>query len=259
MQNAGNRAELLKQVNLNDIANDLKQPIEGNEDQKEEIQKKQQQGCNILQALLNERDDDELRRQILNLGIIDSLLNIYNTLDLEQIDTDYIKVFLAFINPINPTTLQLTINKKSFPALVRLLERDYQYEAILLINNILQCRSTSSSLTQMHPYYDELASIRGIEKIYNIFKQGKYEYKQDQKIQAAISLGYIFKARSIGNAEMKIQIIKYLKESINYKDKYLDEDQNLDIRKKVKNALRCLFYNSENRDEIEKDGFTIPE
>ncbi|KAA6365236.1 MAG: hypothetical protein EZS28_039236, partial [Streblomastix strix] len=109
--------------------------------------------------------------------------------------------------------------------------------------------SNSTSIAEVHPYFDAINSIGGIEKIYEFMNRNNTT--QDCQNKAAITIGYFYKSRKIVNVEMRTNVIKYLKSLVN--------DQNEFIKFCSKISLKYLAQNSDNKNEIEKDGFVIPE
>ncbi|KAA6385054.1 MAG: hypothetical protein EZS28_019418, partial [Streblomastix strix] len=80
-----NLAEIMKDVDLDQIANNLRKKLDGNQEEQKQIKIQQDGDCWILASILSGREDDELRLRIINSGIVDALLNIFLTRDLKTI------------------------------------------------------------------------------------------------------------------------------------------------------------------------------
>ncbi|KAA6362891.1 MAG: hypothetical protein EZS28_041582 [Streblomastix strix] len=188
---------------------------------------------------------------MINSGIVDSLLKILSTWELDQITQPYIKAFFRFTYPSCFEIIQQLHQKQSLPTLLRLLnhkDEDVISDSIVSVNNIIYYGAIGTNSTSLHPYYQEIAQIGGIEKIFEQFRRTKHE---DTKNISATCLGIVFRAREMTDNEMKVEIISHLKSIINH--------QREDIRKVVKLALKCLAQNQANRSEIVKDGFVVPD
>ncbi|KAA6398514.1 MAG: hypothetical protein EZS28_005964 [Streblomastix strix] len=251
IKNEVNRSEFLKGDLLRTIVKDLQSPIEGTEEEQKATIKRQGRGCQIIYQLLDDRQDDSMRWQMIDIGIVDALLNIFEHRALDEITLVVFLALFVFVWPYSITISQYLIEKKTFPILIRLfdcLDENVVSESVNTINNILQAGALGSDNASPHPYYDDLISYGGIEQIFSLFKRSISEHC---RINCAISISVAHRALKIENEEMKIEIIKLLKEQINHKRE--------DLRKEIKVALRCLALNPDNISEIEKDGFIIPE
>lgn len=71
-----------------------------------------------------------------------------------------------------------------------------QSDAIGAILNILTVGYNASSENFPHPYIEIMNECRGIETIYALFRKNITKYINDY---AAISLGYIFRAKEISD------------------------------------------------------------
>ncbi|KAA6361752.1 MAG: hypothetical protein EZS28_042721, partial [Streblomastix strix] len=98
-QNEANRSEILNLEQFQQIEKDLKQPIEGTKDQKKQIIQKQEIDCLLLYSVLHGREDFKLRRDLINAGIIDVLLQIFAKRDLDDITYPFTNAFFVFTYP----------------------------------------------------------------------------------------------------------------------------------------------------------------
>ncbi|KAA6400719.1 MAG: hypothetical protein EZS28_003749 [Streblomastix strix] len=250
-QNEANRSEILNEAELLKIANNLQRELKGTEDEKKGILKFQETDLLLLSSVLDGREDIQLRSDAINAGIIDALLQIFTSRDLDEITRPYINAFIKLTHPSNFIICQLILEKQPFPSLLRLLnhkDENVTNSAVVSIDNIVYYTSLESELTSQHPFFADLASAGGIEKIFSLFKVTTNEYS---KKVSAVCLGIVFRAQEIIDHAMIKEVITHLKSIIN--------DPDNDIKKLVKYALKCLVQNQVNKTEIESGGFTIPE
>ncbi|KAA6346666.1 MAG: hypothetical protein EZS28_052077, partial [Streblomastix strix] len=192
-RNKTNRDEIIHDNQINQITNELRRKLEGNEEQNKLIENNQEGKCNLLIAILENREDDELRRQIIECGIVDALLHIFLTRGLESITPAYIDAFFKLTAPCSNEIRQQIYLKNPYPALIRLLQHPDEYivsDAITSIFNIQLCGLGTPLSTEQHPHYEEIAANQGIEKIFNLFQRNVSKYS---KVRAAIILGHLFR------------------------------------------------------------------
>ncbi|KAA6395796.1 MAG: hypothetical protein EZS28_008676 [Streblomastix strix] len=250
-QNEVNRTEIFKYADLKKIEQDLKQPFVGTKEYKKSILQKQETDLLLLSSVLHSREDFQFLSDAINAGIIDALLQIFTSRDLDEITRPYINAFISFTHPSNFIICQLLVEKQPFPSLLRLLEHKDENivsDAVGSIDNVVYYTSLESELTSQHPFFAHLASVGGIEKIFSLFKQTTDEFC---KICSAICLGIVHRAQEIKDSSLRKEVIAHLKSIIN--------DIRDDIKKLVKYAIRCLVQNYVNKTEIESEGFTIPD
>ncbi|KAA6376740.1 MAG: hypothetical protein EZS28_027733 [Streblomastix strix] len=251
-QNSANLAEIMKDVDLNQIANNLRKKLDGNEEQQKQIKIQQDGDCWILASILQGREDDELRLRIINSGIVETLLHILLTRDLNTITRAFSQAFLDLTTKSNNEIKQSLYEKQSYPALIRLLNHpnnDITDDTISSIYNIMILGIDTPSISEQHPHFVEIHSCDGIKKLFDLFKRN--DISKRIKDISTICLGNIFRAQEIPDKEMKTEIIAHLKALLKDPD---DWGKNA-----AKNALKRLSQNAANRTEIEKDGFVIPD
>ncbi|KAA6367674.1 MAG: hypothetical protein EZS28_036800 [Streblomastix strix] len=162
--------------------------------------------------------------------------------DFDQINDSHVDAYIDITYPYTPLISQLLYEQKPFQSLLRVLDHndsDVVDCAIGSIVNILYGIVMESNRVYVHPYYNDLAQIGGIGKIYSLFKRNVSEFS---KSTSAITIGVAFRNREIADYSMKVEIINHLKQIINHRSE--------DMRREVKFALRI---------EIEKGGFKIPD
>ncbi|KAA6399169.1 MAG: hypothetical protein EZS28_005311 [Streblomastix strix] len=262
-----NHEELIKQTQFDQIARDLQLPLTGTEEEIDKKKKKENNNCRYLFTLLFNRSDDKLRMSLIQTGIIDALLKIFATRDLETISDQQILAFYAFTHPYSIEVSQLMFSKKPYQPF------------------LLKSGSESSPITSQHPHFEEISTNGGIEKFFKLFQRNlndktddfpKYKYNvitlmrkqmgeelQEQseedhdrrtesiKDRLSVIIGNLLCAQEVTNTEMKLQIIEHLKSLANKPQDW--------IRTESRKALKNLAQNSVNRTEIQKGGFIIPE
>ncbi|KAA6369492.1 MAG: hypothetical protein EZS28_034980, partial [Streblomastix strix] len=222
-QNETNRFEILNNFNLNAIADCLKIDFQGSIFETQEITKMQEARCLLIYSILYGREDLQIRRDLVNAGIVDALLHIFSSRLLESITRPYTQAFLVFTYPSNIDLCLLLIEKSPFYPLLRLFDHKDENvvrDAIVSINNILYCTALGTELTQQHPQYKDIDFAGGIVKIYSLFKRTANELI---KVISAICFGIVFRSQEIKDSTMKKDIIADLKSKI--------EDPQEDIRK----------------------------
>ncbi|KAA6383217.1 MAG: hypothetical protein EZS28_021256 [Streblomastix strix] len=226
------------------IARDLQKSIEGIDEEKQLNKKLQENEFKFLDKLLQDREDAEIRNNAANSGIIEALHNIFTTRNLDEILYFHFLAFFQFTWPYNAEMSRILVDKKSFDFLLRLLDHKNTKvvnESINAMVNIMYGGTIGLDENQVHPYYNELISVGGIEKIYSLFKRNL----KTSKDTASKCLGIAFKAQKIEDKTMRKKIITHLKSIFDRNDE------------EVEHALRCLSQNSDNRVEIEKNGFNL--
>ncbi|KAA6370464.1 MAG: hypothetical protein EZS28_034009, partial [Streblomastix strix] len=239
-------------VDLKRIAEILRQPLVGTQQQQQQIQKQQEYECRKLIKKYIGKKDDEGRQNIVNSGIVEALIQIFLSRSLDLITQPFSKLFFVLTHPSSDEIKLLIFSKHPYPSLIRLLNHentDVVGNAIASIFNILVAGSSSTPQNSTHPHFDTISDCDEINLIFRMFKRN--DVKNNSKHIAAECFGHLFRAREITNSEMKKEIIAYLKQNITKQDK--KEMQNA-----IK-ALKRLALNGANRTEIEKDGFAIPD
>ncbi|KAA6378730.1 MAG: hypothetical protein EZS28_025744 [Streblomastix strix] len=232
------------------IRDNLLIPLQGTQQQIEQIMMIQKKDIQCLNQQLKENGNDELKKRIIQSGIIESLLYIFENQQLDQISRDASSAFFNILSS-NASNILLIFDKKPFLGLIRLFQHSDNLiigYAIASIFSILIGGSNTTSMTSTHPHYESLASCSGIDKIFQLFQRNLDKYTKDK---ASFCLGFIFRSQVISNSMMRVQIINHLKTLL------CDTDTlNVDH---AKLALKYIAQNSVNKQEITKDGFTIPQ
>ncbi|KAA6361123.1 MAG: hypothetical protein EZS28_043350, partial [Streblomastix strix] len=211
-QNSANLAEIMKDVDLDQIANNLQKKLDGNEEQQKQIQIQQDGDCWILASILSEREDDELRLRIINSGIVDALLNIFLTRDLNTITRAFSQAFFVLTTNSSDEIDQSLYEKHPYPALIRLLNHpnnDITDDTISSIYNIMILGTDTTSISEKHPHFAEIQSCDGIRKFFDLFKRNDIT-KRIKNITSRC-LGNLFRAQEIPDKQLRTEIIAHLK------------------------------------------------
>ncbi|KAA6385784.1 MAG: hypothetical protein EZS28_018686 [Streblomastix strix] len=206
----------------------------------------------LIEMFEDEEKNDEYRSRCIQSGIAKALLNIFENWKLDDIKEQYSIAFLYLTFTSNNEINQLLFAQQPFKGLLSLLshpDKNIQYRGIKSIFNIQLGAANTTLDTQAHPYFDAVASIGGIENIYQFMNRRHSD--KDSKDRAVIIIGYLFQSREIEKAEMRINVIKHLKSLVSDKVQW--------VLKQSRIVLIKLSQNSVNKEEIEKDGFVIPE
>ncbi|KAA6393688.1 MAG: hypothetical protein EZS28_010781 [Streblomastix strix] len=244
-QNYANLSEITKQLDLRSFASDLMKPLVYKQSKRNE-QQQQELKCQILSCLLRDRENDTLRMQIIEAGIVDSLFHVYTTRVLAQITQPYINVFYQLTVNTSDEVLSLISEKKPYHSLFWLLDLKDDgtqgiYFAILSIYNFLLSGISKKDDTNQHPHFDDLQTCDGVDKLFNLFKRDDIQI--NTKNLTAICIGLLFKAKEIVNQQMRYEVVSYLKLLISDFDEW--------IRNASELALCYMLQNSVNYSEIE--------
>ncbi|KAA6368938.1 MAG: hypothetical protein EZS28_035535, partial [Streblomastix strix] len=219
-QNEVNRTEILKYIDLKKIEQDLKQPFVGTQQLQKSIIQKQETHLLLLSSVLEFRNDNEFRKQIISSDVIET--------------SDEIKL--------------LIYSKKPYPGLIRLLEHtddNIASVSIILIFFLLGAASNTTPISDPHPHYDSIQACDGINKIFALFQKNVSKFRRDR---SAICIGFLFRAQQITDQILRNEIISHLKSLLN--------DSDAQIKDCAKNALKYLAQDKSNRSEIMK-GFNL--
>ncbi|KAA6403427.1 MAG: hypothetical protein EZS28_001055 [Streblomastix strix] len=248
-RNPVNLAEILKGDELAQVKNVLLTELKGNERQKKMTQTNQENKCHFLIAMLHNRKDDNLHNLIIDVGIFHVLLYVFANRELNLITPLLSTTFDEIVNNVDEQILLKLLNTNPFKALIRLIVHPNELicrNAIVSICTFLELGSGSSNSDQ-HPYFDQFSSSNWISQIFKCFHRNSSE---EQKNYSAICIGLLYKNREIVDTMMKQQIISHLKSLSSCE---------LECNSKAKKALIYLALNVDNRREMKRDGFKIPD
>lgn len=102
-----------------------------------------------MSVILEKRKNDELRKTIINSGIVDALLQIFLNYDLVFVTRPFTTLLFNLSTPSSNETNILIYRKNPYPALIRLLdhlENVIVDDSSAIIFNILLSESNASNL-----------------------------------------------------------------------------------------------------------------
>ncbi|KAA6377666.1 MAG: hypothetical protein EZS28_026807 [Streblomastix strix] len=242
--------EKLRMIPWIEMCKDLSKQIVPGQEGSIDLQR-QIEICEYLNDIFKDsKINNEYRKRCINSGIAKALLNIFENWQLEDIKEQHSQAFFK-LTRTNNENKQLLFTLDPFKGLLNLLNHsniNIQSNGIDSIFNIQKGGLNSTSQTEIHPYVDSIASLGGIGKIYEFMN--RKNTNKDCKDRSVITIGFFYKARKIENVELRTNVITHLKSIAN--------DQNEWTKTSSRFALRYLAQNSDNKNEIEKDGFVIP-
>ncbi|KAA6384950.1 MAG: putative CAMK family protein kinase [Streblomastix strix] len=236
---------------LESVIRDLRLPYIGTRQQKQQVHQKQEISCRILINKLEYKEDDELRRQIIECGIVDALLHIFLTRRLESITLAYINAFFQLTLTCKEIKQQIYL-KNPYPALIRLLDHPIKVIVnitVITIHNILYGGVKITPNSEQHPHFEAISACNGVEKLFALLNQTNMTQRTQYLV--TISIGFIFRSKEISDEAKRQMVINHLK--------ILSIDPDDDLKKFSKLGLYCLAQNTVNRTMIEQDGFIVPE
>ncbi|KAA6376702.1 MAG: hypothetical protein EZS28_027771, partial [Streblomastix strix] len=252
-QSIQNHKQLMRMIDLKQIAEEIRRPFVGQPDQKREILNIQHGQCSLLYALTENRKDDDLRKALIAAGIADALLFVFNSRELNQIDQPFTDAFFQLTYADDDVNLIL-VDKQPFHLLIRLLghaNNRIVNDALLSISNLLLAGTNTTSHSTPHPHYAAIAGFSGDKQLHSLFKRKDVE--QQTRDWAAICIGRMYRAREIPVITMRTEILQHLKTILGC------SDENISINSKY--AISDLAQNPANYKEIMKgiDMFAIAE
>ncbi|KAA6384877.1 MAG: hypothetical protein EZS28_019597 [Streblomastix strix] len=176
-----NLSQIINRDELLQIKNLLQIELKGNEKQKKEIIKQQENKCEFITGILRSRFDEQTRQEIIKIGIANILLNIFATRDFQTITLPFSTGFGVLCTSCSQELIQLIINMNPYPQHFRLLDhsnQDIVRNASDLIHNFL-CIGVNRTLDRgmvyegsgPHPDYDLVVSCGGVQKIFDVFRK----------------------------------------------------------------------------------------
>ncbi|KAA6354675.1 MAG: hypothetical protein EZS28_049798 [Streblomastix strix] len=225
--------------------------VVGSEEEKKKIKQIQDYDAQLITRTFKDKEDDEGRRRIIQLSVIEGFIFIMENRELNEVPRNITQAFFQLTAPSSDEILLLIYSKKPFPGLLRLLDHtDFGVasDGIASIMNILNGGTNTTPDNSLHPYYQTINGCGGIEKIMILFRKNGSKYSKDR---AVICIGDLFRAREINDKQMRVEIIRHLKTLV------YDNDDWTKLVSKL--SLKGIVQNSINRAEIESGGFVIPD
>ncbi|KAA6386775.1 MAG: hypothetical protein EZS28_017698, partial [Streblomastix strix] len=243
--------ERIKLIPWEEMSKDLEKNIYSRVDWQLDL-KRQMDICDyMIEMFKDQKVNDEYRKWCIEAGVAKALLNIFETWKIPDVRLQHARAFFLLTFTESMEVKQLIFQQKPFRGLIHLLESpnvDVSIRGINSISNILAGEVNIPSQVQQHPYFDAMSQVSGIDKIFMYFK--RQTQNKECKNASAFCIGFLYRAREIERTDMRVSIIGHLKSILDDEDKA--------IRVNAKTALKHLYLNPVNRNEIDKGGFSIP-
>ncbi|KAA6338133.1 MAG: hypothetical protein EZS28_052726 [Streblomastix strix] len=227
----------------------MKQPFAGSEEEKKQIIKKQESILVLLYAMLQDREDDSMRKNLIDSGVAEGLLSVFERRELDFISVAETKTFFSITTPASDQIRLQLFDRRPFPGLLRILEHTDSIvveNGINSIYNILLSGSNTIQITETHPHYESLQDSNGVEKIYQLFNRNIDKFS---KVRAAYCISIVYQGRVIDDQQMRVEVISYLKTLISDTDVWTKDTSQF--------ALKQIAQNTVNKAEVEKDDLAI--
>ncbi|KAA6359779.1 MAG: hypothetical protein EZS28_044694, partial [Streblomastix strix] len=201
--------------------------------------------CDLLIAVLIDREDNHLRQQIINLGIIDSLLKTFTTRDVRNITGSYPQVIYNILDNSQNNIRQQIFCKKPYQGLFRLIEapdEEVVEQSLRTITEMLKYGiGSTKSVNDTNPHSKQVNQCDGFGKLQQILIRSKNPMVLHF---AALSIGLLHKGKNIENTELGKKVILLLKMGLKkINDKKIQDD--------TETVLEILKENPANRQLIE--------
>ncbi|KAA6391413.1 MAG: hypothetical protein EZS28_013058, partial [Streblomastix strix] len=232
-------------ANFSSINEVLQKPLDGTQKQINDVLKKQENVCIKLNEMFKDREDDEGRQFANQAGIVDSLLKIYSTYDLNLINHSFTSAFVAITQPCSVNIREQLFRDNIYTTLFRLLKYKGQdkhvvIDALMSIFYILSALAIKSKQLETHPHFEMVNKQQGVLKLYKLFLESR---DNESKDYSAFCIGLLYRSKEI-DYSMREDIIEYVKSRISI-PLYYAKDQ-------VKLVLSCLARNQVNYAQIFK-------
>ncbi|KAA6369998.1 MAG: hypothetical protein EZS28_034475, partial [Streblomastix strix] len=190
--------EKLRMIPWIEMCKDLSKPIGDLPGQEGSIDLQRQiEICEyLIEMFEDQKKNDEYRKRCIQCGIAKALVNIFENWKLEDIKESHSQAFFYLTyNNNNNEIKQLLFTLHPFKGLLNLLNHSNSYiqsDGLVSIFNIQKGGSETTSESEIHPYFDAIASIGGIEKIYEFMNRNNTN--KDCKDRSAITIGFFYRA-----------------------------------------------------------------
>ncbi|KAA6362176.1 MAG: hypothetical protein EZS28_042298 [Streblomastix strix] len=148
---------------------------------------------------------------VIRLGIVDSLLQILITHNINSITIQFCSAFF-YLSIFLPKQLENQILiKKANPALISIfIHGDVEVEIIAIAsihNRITECIEDTEK-DKLYQLFDEIQGCNDVSKIYEVFIRNMNKHTRDFCL---VCIGYLYRSREIRDQKMRSDIIQNLK------------------------------------------------
>ncbi|KAA6377888.1 MAG: hypothetical protein EZS28_026586 [Streblomastix strix] len=170
-QNKDNYTEIMKGFDPLAVIQDLSLPIIGNEEERKQIQHKKNLDFVLLKVMINKEGyDNSILLNLIEAGITETLLNFFQTQDLNIIFSTSVKIFDQLQSYAKTQIEQLKKEKKFYPSIIRLFgSSDLQVlsETYDLIKYDIAVGADSASNNSQNLLFKEISECGGDEQKIN--------------------------------------------------------------------------------------------
>ncbi|KAA6359031.1 MAG: hypothetical protein EZS28_045442, partial [Streblomastix strix] len=209
-ENEDNYNEILKSFDPITIIQDLSLPIIGNEEERKQIQYQKNLDCVLLQLIFDKTGDDiNLMKRLTDAGIIEALLYLFETQDLNMISSASVKILGKIQSSAKELIGKLKREKKYFPNILRLFrssDLEVLNEIYCLINHDIAVGADQAQGNSPNPLLEEISECGGIETLFDLFQRNLNQKSRDD---AADLLAMLFINQEFPNALMRKEIIQH--------------------------------------------------
>ncbi|KAA6387839.1 MAG: hypothetical protein EZS28_016632, partial [Streblomastix strix] len=247
-QNEDNYTEIMKGFDPLTVIQDLRLPIAGNEEERKQIQHKKNLDCVLLQLIIYKvEDDNTILENLIEAGIIEALLYLFETQDLNMISSASVKIFDKIQSLAETLIEQLKKEKKYYPSILRLL-RSSDLEVLQSVYYLIVIDfaegADSAKENSPNPLFEEISECGGIEIIFDLFQRN---LNYDSKNNSAKLLAMLFMNQEFSSELMRKEIVNYFINPL--------INSNSDELKIEELSLRFIARIAGNHAEILKDDF----
>ncbi|KAA6379673.1 MAG: hypothetical protein EZS28_024799, partial [Streblomastix strix] len=231
---------------LEQIAEELKQQLDENENEASQILIRQEYLLDLIINALNYNKDIEIRKRYFKAGIVDSLIYIISTYELDKITLKYLECLYSLLLE-KKEIIQLFAERNPFPGIIRLLDHqdeEVRETALLLILEIQKIGIDKTNMNKPCPYFDAIQACGGIDKFFKLFSN--LDIDKEMKSQILVIIGLLFIGREITNQQIRQELVANVKQMI------YDSDDDEDKKGIAMVLLTMLSQNEVNRAEIMK-------
>ncbi|KAA6397941.1 MAG: hypothetical protein EZS28_006537 [Streblomastix strix] len=209
--NQKNFQEIMRDVDFDDIAEDLNIKQIGNQEQINKIKSLQIKHCLLLSALLDRKKATEMRQNIIDSGIVNALLRILDTQPINSIASEYVHALFNMIVYSSDLLMKQIYEMNALPILLKFVNHTdmrVQSDTTFSLIQMLLAGARSDNINKIHPYFNSLHESGGIIQLIDLFKTSKN--RQSVKETSAMCLGIIFKGQKIADSFLREEVIKQL-------------------------------------------------